>query len=649
MPIHQIDRRELSPVNPFSEFLEQEIQQCIPERMASHAVRHPESVAVHSEHESITYGELNRTANRLARFILKKYPPTLEAVALMAENDICTIAGIFGIMKAAKICVPLDPTLPSSRARFILRDSRAALIISSRKQLRLSREWSDHTIDTINAEELDAEAASEPGLHLPPDSLAYILYTSGSSGPPKGVADTHRNVLHHVMRITNASKICASDRLTLLRPPCVSGALMNVFFALLNGASLHCFDVKHHGTQRLLNWLSDENVTIYHSSASVFRDLGSNLRSQQVLPNLRLIRLGSEQVTVKEIDVYKRYFPDHCFLLNALSSTEGRTIRQYFINRDTVIDGERVPVGYKVEDIDILLLDDTGNHVDAGKVGEITIRSPYLFTGYWDQSDDNVEAFEPDPDGIGQRIFRTGDLGRMLPGGCLEYCGRKDSLVKIRGHRVATDELENALTELPGTKQAAVKVFQNQYGDQRLVAYIVPSGETPSTHDLRERLAQKFPAHFIPSTFEVLEELPFTATGKLDRAALPPPSQGRPKLDSSLVPPCTPLEEAITHIWREVLEIEQIGVHDNFLHLGGHSLLGGKIVAKINETFSRDLALRDLFENPTVAKISQMIADNEACPGQGEKIAAAFLKVERMNEHERKASLDVARKQRGHA
>ena len=276
---------------------------------------------------------------------------------------------------------------------------------------------------------------------------------------------THRNVLHFMMNYTNGLHICTNDRLTLLYSFSVNGGSHDIFAALLNGAALFPLDLKEEGFSDLGKWLIEEKMTIYHSVPTVFRQFAETLTDQDEFPDLRVVRLGGEPVYKRELDLFKKYFSQDCILVNRLGSSETGSLRLYFIDKDTQISGNLVPVGYPVLDNEILFLDDAGKPIAADE-GEIAVRTRYVSPGYWGRSDLTDAAFLPDPADSEKRIYRTGDLGRLLPNGCLLHLGRKDFFVKIRGYRIDIDEIEAALLEFPGIKEAVVVARNNNSGER---------------------------------------------------------------------------------------------------------------------------------------------------------------------------------------
>ncbi|MFQ5684962.1 MAG: AMP-binding protein, partial [Candidatus Binatia bacterium] len=428
-----------------------------------------------------------------------------------------------------------------------------------------------------------------------------------------------------------------------------------IFRALFNGATVLPFDFKEDGLAKLAAWLIQEEITIYHSVPSAFRYFVGTLSGKEEFPKLRLIHLGGEPVSIREVNQYKKHFSPACILLNNLGATETSVYRQYFINRETQITDTIVPVGYAVEDKEILLLNDAGEEAGANVIGEIAVKSRYRSPGYWRRPDLTQAAFVPDPSGGKERVYRTGDLGRMLSDGCLVYLGRKDSRVKIRGHRIEVAETEMALLDLDTVKEAIVVAQEEMAGSpsaslrtgQRLVAYIVPVGKpTLNVSGLRRALAEKLPDYMIPSAFIMIDALPLTPTGKVDRRALPALGRARPELVSPFVAPRTQVEDVLAGIWAEVLGLDQVGIYDNLFDLGGHSLNATQVISRVINTFKVELPIKSLFESPTVADMAVVITENMAKKAGNKELAHMLAELESIsNEEARKRLADEEAKE----
>jgi amino acid adenylation domain-containing protein len=631
----------------FVPFKQEDVEQSIPDRFEQQVSRFPDRPAISARSHRLTYEELNQAANRVARSILAKDEKGEKPTALLLEHGGPVITAMLGLLKAGKCYVSLDPLLPHVRNTSILEDSQAGFVITDDKNLDLAKRLAEKQSMVINLDQIDSCVSAENlGLPMSPDTPSYIIYTSGSTGCPMGVVQNHRNVLHQAMRMTNAFHIRAEDRLTLLASCSTGQAMTNIYNALLNGAELFPFNIREEGLAHLGAWLIQKEITIYHSSATVFRYFVDTLTGEEGFPRLRLIKLGSEPVSARDLESYREHFSQGCIFVNALSSTETGTVCAYFFNKKTPISESTVPVGYAVEDMEIFVLDEDGE-VEAAfnHVGQIAVKSLYVSPGYWQRPDLSEAKFLPDPSGGDKRIYLTGDLGRMMPDGCLVHTGRKDFQVKIRGYRVEVREIEKALLGFSAIKQAIVVGREDRPGDQRLVAYLVPNRQpAPSVSELRRFLGDQLPDYMLPSAFVILDTLPLSLSGKVDRHALPAPGKMRPELQATFVAPRTPVEESLAEIWKELLCLHTVGIHDNFLELGGNSLVATQIVSRVLDTFQLELPLRSLFdEASTIADTAVVITQNLAEMAGHEEMDCMLAELEGLSEEEVRARLNDER------
>ena len=514
----------------------------------------------------------------------------------------------------------------------ILENSQSGIILSDSRNLVMAKELASAGCSLINLDDLDASLSAEnPDVSIRADSVAAIFYTSGSTGQPKGVMQSHRSILHRVMIDTNHFHICPEDRLSLLSSPIYSVSLRNFFGALLNGAALYPFDVREEGVAHLADWLSQEKITIYFSVPTVFRKLTDTLTGQEDLSALRLIYLAGEGAAKRDVELYKKHFSRQCILVNSLASNEAGIIRQYFIDKETEVEGTIVPAGCGVEDKEVVLLDDAGKEVASGETGEIAVRSRYVSPGYWRRPELTAAAFLPDSTSADRHIYLSGDMGRMLPDGCLVHLGRKDTRVKIRGIGVDTAEVEAVLSEHPAIKEAVITAREDIPGDTRLVAYVVPEQKpAPTGKELRSFLQQRLPEYMVSSAFVFLDELPLTPNGKLDRQALPPPDGA----DRQFVAPRTPMEEQIANIWCEVLRLDRVGIDDDFFDLGGHSLSATEVLSRVREVFSVNLPFATFLAVPTVAAMASIVLQYQADEGRNEGLLEALQELQHLSEEE---------------
>ncbi|HUY19643.1 MAG TPA: non-ribosomal peptide synthetase [Candidatus Binataceae bacterium] len=593
------------PANAFTPFAPAEIEQSISARFESQAARRPSALALCDETRRWSYGELNGFANRVARAILEATPPGNRPVVLLFEQEALAIGAILGVLKAGRVYVPLSPRLPTARLATILADSQADLILTNERSAPVAREFAGGTVKTLMVDRLADNSVAERnlGLAIPPDALAYILYTSGSTGVPKGVVQNHRNVLHYIMNYTNGAHLDAADRLSLIHYYEVSAAPSPIFGAILNGASLHLFDLRAQGFTRLADWIGEQAITVYHSTPQVFRGLAQALPAGAAFPALRLIRLGGETLMRADLELYRQHFPEPTLLLNTLAATELNLIRMFFADHATSFEGPIAPVGYEVPDTEVVLLDDDGREV-AG-VGEIAIRSPYLFCGYWRKPELTATVVSQCPDG--RRLLHIGDRGLMLPDGCLVHLGRRDSRLKIRGFTVEVAEVEAALMTDSSVRQAMVIGRPDNSGETRLIAYVASEA---SAAELRRRLTQSLPGPMIPTTFVRLDTLPVTPGGKIDRHALPDPEPLRTGVD----PPRDPDELQIARIWEELLGTWPVGIRDEFFELGGDSLLALQLITRLEALSTKPLPMSMLLEAATVERQAAILRDANWSP-----------------------------------
>ncbi len=534
-------------------------------------------------------------------------------------------AAILGSLKAGMTYVPLSQSHPRRRIASIIADSQARLLVTDAANRELARELAGGEIKLIDSEALNDDP--KPALHqvdVSPDALAYVLYTSGSTGEPKGIAQTHRNVLHHIRNYTNGLQISQRDRVLLLASYGFDAAVMDTFGALLNGATLLPFDIRKHDFISLSSWVATEHVTIYHSTPTVFRHFLRAIPESATLAGVRLVLLGGEPVLLQDFELFKERFSSRCIMVNGFGQSEYSFSLQYFADSETEIVGNSIPIGYPVDGTAVSLLDEDGH---AGQIfGEIAIRSPYLAQGYWGRPQLNAAAFE---EGSGGNIkaFRTGDLGRLRVDGTIEFAGRKDFQVKIRGHRVEMGEIETVLQGHSQIDSVVVVPRRSPGSEEELIAYVVlKNGGSAFGDQLRDFLAKSLPDYMVPSFFVMLDKMPLTPNGKINRTALPAPEREHSVLQEIL--PRTPFETALADIWRELLRLDAISVRDDFFERGGHSLLATRLVSQIRQTLELEIPVRAVFEERTIENLALYIAELQASAADSSDIDKLLLELE---------------------
>ena len=600
----------ITETEAFVPFPKEAIEGSIPARFEEIAQRFATKTAVASAHGGWTYRRLNEFANKIAHRISERLEGRSgERVIVLLEKGPECLAGIMGVLKSGNAYVPVDPDFPADRNRHILEDSNAALVVTNNLHGALAEELTRKSSRLLDIDaDLEDASSENPGTTVSPDAPAYLIYTSGSTGKPKGVLQNHRNTLHLCWRRTELQKLCSEDRMTLFYSCSVMGSVYCIFGSLLNGASLHPYDIRKDGLARLGLWLERERITVYHSVASVFRHFAATAESSHDYSNIRLVIFGGERSLVSDVQKVRATFSESCEIITGLGSTETGTVRRFAIRHNTPIEGKIVPIGYPVDDMEVLLLDEEGNEVPQGQIGEICIRSRYNALEYWNRPEDTAKAFVPDPDDAGVTTYHSGDMGVIAPDGLLTHQGRKDFQVKVRGFRIEIAEIELTLLEVPGVGEAVVIASEDQNEETSLVAYFVErKGADTDLRGIRSHLQSKLPYYMIPAVFVRLDEIPLTPNGKINRKALPPPAECDNVLRDEYVPPRSETETRLAKIWSEVTDASPVGANHNFFALGGHSLSATRALSRISAEFGVDVPFREFLDAPDLEHLASTI------------------------------------------
>jgi amino acid adenylation domain-containing protein len=633
--------KSFHPAGTFEPFPREDLETSIPDRFERMSRRYPKQIAVKAGTQAVTYSELNSTANRIARTILARRGRQAEPIGVLFNNSALMAAAMLGVLKAGKFFVLLDPLIPSARRAFILENSQTELVLTDRESAANTSEIAAGHDQQIVVESLDSNLpSSDLRLEIPATALAYVVFTSGSTGRPKGVLQNHQNLLHRVLVRTNARHLCPEDRIAHLTAG-TSNAITNAFLALLNGASLLSFSVRMEGAAALIQWLIREKISFCRIGSPLFRRLSEVFSGKEEFPDLRLIELTSDTIHKSDIELYKSNFSGKTTLVNALSSSETGFLTEYLIDHDTEIAGNDVPVGYLAEDKEIFILDDNGNRAGVDQVGEIVVRSRFLSPGFWREPELTAAKFQVDPQDHRYKLYLTGDLGLLRSDGCLVHKGRKDFRVKVRGYSVEIAEVEQALRGHAEVKDAVVVSRQDEAGEDCLVAYFTARRcPGPTVSDIHGFLRQSLPDYMIPPDLVILDEIPVTGSGKVDRNALPQPRRSRTDVRAQFVAPRTAVERELAQIWQTVLGIDLVGVQDNFLELGGHSLAAARIGARVTRTFGVELPINTVFNSPTVAELSTQIIEKQAKNGEQEGLAELLAEVEGLTQSDARRALE---------
>jgi amino acid adenylation domain-containing protein len=581
-------------------------QQCFHVLFEQQATRTPHAVAVRYEAQELSYKQLNERANQVARYLQKAGAGPEALVGICMERSLDLVIGLLGIFKAGAAYVPLDPGLPPGRISYMLEDSKSRVVLtrsglldglpqSSAKILCVDEHW----------KEAVEEATDNLGNPSHPENLAYVIYTSGSTGKPKGVMVEHQgltNVLNFFrtkLQVTEQDAVLATTTLSF------DIAALELYLPLLAGGVLVLAGPLQSEMQQLAAKTEQNHISILQGTPTLWNLLAGETWGDWA-KGLKVL-CGGEALEKTTAD---RLLQISQSVWNVYGPTETTVWSSVFEAR--YASGNTVPIGKPIANTQMYVLDNNMQPAPVGVTGDLYIGGMGLARGYVNRSDLTAEKFVPDPFAVKEagRLYVTGDVARWKADGNLEFTGRKDYQLKVRGYRIEPGEIEIALLENEDVEQAVIVARDDGQGGKKLVAYVVPAAEkTVSATKLREFLKSRLPEYMVPGHFVVLTRLPQTANGKIDRTALPAVEPGQVMPEQPYATPQTPIEKAIARIWSSVLHLERVGIHDNFFHLGGHSLLGTQVISRVRKAYHVDLPLRSIFTMPTIAEFSEAVED----------------------------------------
>ncbi|EEF60978.1 amino acid adenylation domain protein [Pedosphaera parvula Ellin514] len=583
-------------------------EMCIHQLFEEQVKRTPDASAVIFGEQQLTYRELNTSANKLAHHLQSLGVSSDVPVGLCLERSIELVTAILGILKAGGAYVPLDPAYPKERLAMMLDDSRAPVLVTQEKLLIT---LPDHKCQVVCIDKTLPTAFMEqnPVSTAVPGSLAYVIYTSGSTGKPKGVAMGHRPLVNLIWWQLKSSTMGKGDKTLQFASPSFDVSFQEIFSTWCSGGVLMLIDEEvRHDPPKLLRFIREQKVNRLYLPFIALHQLAESVTEEDLLPeSLREVITAGEQlrITGKITTLFEKL--TNCTLHNHYGPSESHVVTAYTLPGTPGQWPALPPIGKPIANTQIHLLDDQFQPVVAGEPGELYIGGVCLARGYLHQAHLTSERFIADPTALeqGARLYKTGDLARLLPDGNIEFLGRVDHQVKIRGYRVELSEVENVLGKHPAARECVVSAREDVPGQKRLVGYLVlQPGQNVTVKDLRDFLQSELPDYMVPSAYVILDSLPLTPSGKVNRMALPEPDQGRPELGAEYVAPGNATEERIAAIWSEVLNLKKIGVRDNFFELGGHSLLVAQVVSRIRQTFKVELPLSSLFDAPSIASLA---------------------------------------------
>jgi len=563
----------------------------------------PDALALQSETQSLTYGQLEDRANRLAQRLqsLGIGPDSLAGVCSPRSPEFVVAA--LAVMKVGAAYVPIDSDYPAGRVEFMLRDTQLTVLISRAEIARTlpAGDW-----QLVVPEEAGAWTPSQPQLAALAATtlrdLAYVTYTSGSTGQPKAVQITHGGLLNLIYWHLRAFSVDPTDRASQVASFGFDAAVWEIWPYLTAGASVHFADDVTRGSAKTLrDWLLTQKITVSFVPTAIAEGLIALDWPSQT--SLRFLLTGAEALNRfppanLPFSLVNNYGPTECTVV----ATSGVVSPDHH--------ADRLPtIGRPIDNVQTYILDDQMEQVPVGTVGELYIGGAGLARGYLNRPAQQAEVFVPDPFSkrSGERLYRTGDLARYLQDGQIAFVGRTDDQIKIRGYRIEPNEIVSLLNQYPGVQASAIVARTDQGSGKRLVAYVASSNSQLTRGALQEHLRNQLPDYMVPATFVRLDTLPSNNSGKLDRAALPAPTSQNTITDEVYLAPRTPVEKGMVAILGMLLGMDKIGLNDNFFFLGGHSLLGTQLIARVRNTFGVELSLRKVFDSPTAGELSDEI------------------------------------------
>lgn len=598
------------------------LDKCIHKLFEEQVEKTPNDIAVIFEDQQLTYAELNCKANQLAHYLQTLGVKPEVLVGLCVERSLEMIIGLLGILKAGGAYLPLDPALPKEGFGLRLQDAQVPVLLTQQRLVDIPTDRSQIVrLDTdwdIIAQHSDHNPISE----VTRENLVYVLFTSGSTGIPKGVAIEHQQLLNYLNGIIDRLHLSTTTNFATVSTLAADLGNTVIFSSLCTGGCLHILSTEcSTDSVALAKYCRRYPIDCLKIVPSHLATLIASAPSESILPRQRLI-LGGEAASWKLIEQIHASAPN-CLIFNHYGPTEATVGVTTFAVEDKQANysSQTLLLGRPLANTQIYLLDEQLQPVPIGVTGELYIGGASLARGYLNRSELTAERFIPNPfaetrliaSGSGSRLYKTGDLARYLSDGNIEFLGRVDHQVKVRGFRIELEEIEAILCQHPEVQQAVVAACEEEFSNKRLVGYVVPNHkQTLSVSELHRFLKEKLPEYMIPSTFVMLKALPLTPNGKVNRNALPEPDGHRPELEVTYEPPRTEVEQTIVNIWQQMLHVEKVGIHDNFFDLGGHSLLLVQIHAKLREMLNTNVSIVNLFEYPTINSLAKYLTEEKS-------------------------------------
>ncbi|BAZ43879.1 amino acid adenylation domain-containing protein [Chondrocystis sp. NIES-4102] len=620
---------------------EAQLQQCIHQLIETQARKSPDAVAVVWEAEKLTYGELNQKSQQLAEYLQLQGVKPEVIVGICCDRSLEMIIAIVAILKAGGAYLPLDPNLPKEAITWRIEDAKVAIVLAP-KQLQAKIAHKDLQIIDLDLRSLPQVANPQPPKPPTPDNLAYVIYTSGSTGKPKGVMVNHRSLVNAYLGWSAAYQLNQVKNHLQMANFAFDVFTGDVVRALCSGGKLVlCPGEILLEADKLYQLILQQQIEIGEFVPVVLRHLMEYLEKTQQQLNMGVVICGSDSWYGREYNHFRKFLAKNCRLINSFGVTEATIDSCYFETTKDIASGQLVPIGKPFVNTQLYILDqESKRSLPIGVAGELYIGGLGVARGYLNRPQLNCEKFL-NLDSYDTPLYKTGDKARYLPNGDIEFLGRIDNQVKLRGFRIELGEIEAILYQYPQITENVVILRQDSPQEAKIVAYLVTESNKPvAVRELRNFLRKKLPEYALPSAFVFLKKLPLSPNGKIDRKSLPIPSPSC-YLNNNYTPANNAIEEILVDIWAKILQLPRVGIEDNFFDLGGHSLLATQVISRIREAFAIELAIRCLFESPTVAQLAKRIIEQEKSPGITLKRAIILQKIALMSSQEAKQLLQA--------
>jgi amino acid adenylation domain-containing protein len=575
----------------------------VPQLVARQAAERPDAIALQSASQLLTYGDLDRQANQLANHLKALGVGPEKLVGVYLDRSPQMVMAELAILKTGGAYLPLDPTFPAERLDSMLSDADVCVIITrpGMPSPLAKRNWRVVDMD-LDQSEIAAHPAEAPVVELSSDQLAYVIFTSGSTGRPKGVEITHRGLCNLISWHWRAFQVTAADRASHQAALGFDAAVWEIWPYLTIGASVHLpQEGVRNNPEALCHWLVERKITItFVATALAERMMFLPWPSETAL---RILLTGAD--TLRHRPSAKLPFT----LVNNYGPTECTVVATSAPVAPGEFKADRPSIGRAIDNTRLYILDEQMKPVQSGTAGELYVGGAGVARGYRNRAELTEQSFVAHPfSSEAGRLYRTGDLVRSLPDGEIEFVGRLDEQIKIRGYRIEPGDIVSALNAHPDVQSSVVVAGEDEAGEKRLVAYVIlNSVQPPTAGALRDHLRKQLPDYMVPASFVQLSSLPLTANGKVDKSALPLPTGGNSLPDAEFIAPRGIVEERLAAVIGSLLNVDRVGVNDNFFLLGGHSLLGTQLLTRVNQTFGVELSLLNLFDHPTLAEMSEQI------------------------------------------